>query len=117
MLGYSELAESVDPEGNRSSANEYIRKFKQHMVQEKSSKGRLEIWTALKVEKVITECAQDKEGRAVNRCVGVQTSFGVIRARKEVVSQIVSYDLHIRFTMHHQILTAGAIQSPYLLLS
>lgn len=99
MLGYSELAESVDSEGNRSSANEYIRQYKQHMVHEGPSRGRLEIWTALKVEKVIVESIQDAVGGTFLKCTGVKTRFGVIRARKEVVSS--SRRFAYTYGIHH----------------
>ncbi|KAF9495233.1 FAD/NAD(P)-binding domain-containing protein [Pleurotus eryngii] len=56
------------------------------------ARGRFEVWTSLRVERVVFDEVE------AEKAVGVQTRFGVVRARREVI------------------LCAGAIQSPYILL-
>ncbi|EPQ51971.1 hypothetical protein GLOTRDRAFT_132774 [Gloeophyllum trabeum ATCC 11539] len=88
MLGYGELVENVTGGGQRATANEYLKK-----AAEKG--GALEVWTAVRVEKVLFEDVPDATKK---RAVGVSTHVGTVRARKEII------------------LSAGAVQSPHILL-
>ncbi|KZT22913.1 GMC oxidoreductase [Neolentinus lepideus HHB14362 ss-1] len=86
MLGYGELVENVSAGGERATANDYLKQ---------TSAAGLEVWTAVRVEKVLFEDATE-DGK--KRAVCVSTHVGTVRARKEII------------------LCAGAVQSPHILL-
>ena len=73
MLGYTELVENVDDKGTRSSANGYFG------ATVDPAKTRLEIWTGLRVSKILFSEEQPP------RAIGVQTSAGAVHAKREVV--------------------------------
>ncbi|TFK53236.1 alcohol oxidase [Heliocybe sulcata] len=86
MLGYGELVENVGEKGQRATANEYLKK---------TSAAGLEVWTAVRAEKIVFE---GEGGDGKTRAVAVSTHVGLVRARKEII------------------LSAGAVQSPHILL-
>ncbi|KAG9226940.1 hypothetical protein CCMSSC00406_0003387 [Pleurotus cornucopiae] len=108
---FGEMTECVDREQVRSTALGYFEDVIDPLLLPQDSnttsasspatpatpaRGKFEVWTSLRVERVVfDEVEGRKEGK---KAVGVQTRFGVIRARREVI------------------LCAGAIQSPYILL-
>lgn len=80
MLGYGEMVETIDERG-RCAAGRYLEGVAQMANKGKIGGGSLEVWTSLRVDKVVFE----KGVGGTPRAVGVATSHGVIRAKREVV--------------------------------
>lgn len=84
MLGYGGMWENIDDKG-RATACRYFETLQGDAdVDADAGKGRLEIWTSLRVDRVIFE---DVDSEERPKAVGVMTPLGRISANREVVSK------------------------------
>ncbi|KAJ8502391.1 hypothetical protein ONZ45_g11804 [Pleurotus djamor] len=91
---FGEITECLDPDATRNTAGRYFDHIVDPLLRNGSQHAAFEVWTDIRVEKIVFDNDQSDI-----RAVGVKTPFGIIRAANEVI------------------LTAGALQSPYILLS